>query len=62
MLDALDALGGLMWAIISSAFTLYKTLTGIQNDFWATALGVSPFIAALFIFLIKKIFSTTKKK
>ena len=54
MLEVLDAFGKLLWAILSSAFNLYKQLTGIQNDFWAAALGVSPAVVSILFFAINK--------
>ena len=54
MLEALDAFGKLLWAMLSSAFSLYKQLTGIQNDFWAAALGVSPVVVSILFFVISK--------
>lgn len=54
MLEVLDAFGKLLWAMLSSAFSLYKQLTGIQNDFWAAALGVSPVVVSILFFVIGK--------
>ena len=55
MWDLFVGLGNLVWAMISSAFLLYKQLTGIQNDILAVPLGVSPVIAALLIFCLKQL-------
>lgn len=55
MLGLLKLFGELGWAIISSAFSLFKQLTGIRNDFWAAALGVSPFVASLIIFAFDRV-------
>lgn len=54
MLEVLDAFGKLLWAMLSSAFSLYKQLTGIQNDFWAAALGVSPVVVSILFFVISR--------
>ena len=54
MLEVLDAFGKLLWAMLSSAFSLYKQLTGIRNDFWAAALGVSPVVVSILFFAIRK--------
>ena len=44
MWELIVGIGNLAWAMISSAFSLYKQLTGIQNDILAAALGISPII------------------
>ncbi len=54
MLEVLDAFGKLLWVMLSSAFSLYKQLTGIQNDFWAAALGVSPVTISILFFVTGK--------
>lgn len=54
MLELLGALGNLFWTILSSSFNLYKQLTGIQNDFWAAALGISPVVVSILFFVIGK--------
>ena len=55
MLGLLKLFGELGWAIISSAFSLFKQLTGIRNDFWAAALGISPFAVSLIIFAFDRV-------
>lgn len=52
MLEVFDAFGKLLWAMLSSAFSLYKQLTGIQNNFWAAALGVFPVVVSILFFVI----------
>lgn len=54
MLEVLDAFGKLMWVMLNSAFSLYKQLTGIQNDFLAAALGISPVVVFVSFFVIGK--------
>lgn len=53
MADLITAILKLIGAIIYSAFSFWKQLTGIQNDFWAAALGVSPLLATVFVFFLK---------
>lgn len=55
MLELFNSLGSLLWTIISSTFSLYKQLSGIQNQFVAAALGVSPIVAGVLIFVFKRI-------
>lgn len=54
MLEVLDAFGKLLWAMLSSAFSLYKQLTGIQDDFWAATLGISPVAVSILFFAISR--------
>ncbi len=54
MLEVLDAFGKLLLAMLSSAFSLYKQLTGIQNAFLAAALGISPVVVSVLLFAISK--------
>ena len=54
MLEVLDVFGKLLWAMLSSAFSLYKQLIGIQNDFLAAALGISPVVVSILFFVIGK--------
>ena len=55
MWDLIVGIGNLAWAIISSAFSLYKQLTGIQNNVLAAVLGISPLLAAFLVFCLKQI-------
>ena len=60
MADLITAIVKLIETIIYSAFSFWKQLTGIQNNFWAAALGVSPLLATVFIFFLKKIVGVIK--
>jgi|LSQX01.3.fsa_nt_gb uncharacterized membrane protein len=55
MWDVIVGLGKLIWAMFSSAFSLYKQLTGIQNDILAAALGISPVLLTVLCFLLKSL-------
>lgn len=55
MWELIIGFGKLAWAMVSSAFSLYKQLSGIQNDILAAALGVSPFLISILLFLLNRI-------
>lgn len=55
MWDLIVGIGKLAWAMISSAFLLYKQLTGIQNDILAAALGISPIALTILGFVIGRL-------
>ena len=61
MWELIVGIGNLAWAMISSAFLLYKQLTGIQNDILAVLLGVSPVLLSVLMFVIKLIFKGLKE-
>ena len=60
MWDLLVVFGRLIVGLAISAFSVWKQLTGIQNDFWAAALGVSPFVATVFVFALNKLLKLLK--
>ena len=60
MWELIVGIGNLAWAMISSAFSLYKQLTGIQNDILAAALGVSPIIITVLGFLAGRLIKFIK--
>ena len=53
MWNVIAGLGNLTLAILSSAFSLYKQLIGIQNDILAAALGISPILLTIACALFK---------
>lgn len=55
MQEIINAFGTLLWALLKSSFSLYQQLSGIKNDFLAAALGVSPFVLTILVFVIKRI-------
>ena len=60
MWELIIGLGKLIWAMVSSAFLLYKQLSGIQNDFLAAALGVSPIVITILGFLVGRLIKYVK--
>ena len=55
MWDVIVGLGNLTWTMLSSAFSLYKQLIGIQNDVLAAALGISTVLLTIIRFLLKSL-------
>lgn len=60
MWELIIGLGKLTWAMVSSAFLLHKQLSGIQNDFLAAALGVSPIVITILGFLVGRLIKYVK--
>ena len=55
MFELLKTFFALFLTLVNSAFGLYKELIKIQNNFWAIALGVSPFVITIMLFVLKRI-------
>ena len=55
MIEILKTFFALFLKLANSAFDLYKELVKIQNNFWAIALGVSPLIITIMLFVLKRI-------
>ena len=53
--DLLILLLKLLWSIVCAGFSLLKTLTGVRNDIVAAALGITPFLAAILVFVFRKV-------
>lgn len=60
MWELIVGFGKLAWAMVSSAFLLYKQLSGIQNDILAAALGVSPIVITILGFLVGRLIKYVK--
>ena len=53
MWELIVSICDLFMAIASTAFSLYKQVIGVQNDFLAAFLGVSPFVVTCLCFLLR---------